>query len=495
MIKRYSEMIKKDVVIIGGGPAGMAAAISLKDQGIDEVLIIEREAILGGMLNQCIHDGFGLICFEKNLTGPEYADFYERRLEHQGISYMTCAAVTEIKVLDSNFPPSQGFLKRVTAVSPAGSADYLTKAVILATGCRERPRGALSIPGTRPAGIYTAGTVQNFVNLKNLMPGKRVMILGSGDIGLIMARRMTLEGAEVIAVIEKEKTVGGLPRNVRQCLEDFKIPLILGATITNIIGTKKLEAVEVSDLNEDGGIGGESARVYSCDTLILSVGLIPEVETGLTCGIAIDEQSGEPLADQDGQTTADGVFVCGNARYVHDLVDDVSKEAENLGRTVARYIRNGSVKAQGQEPYRRASEGSSSAKSSSHARSQERNTMICLLCPKSCLISFALPEKTKRSEESIRPEIKGAMCEKGEEYILRELISPMRTLTSSVKVQGGEKQIVSVRTTAGIPKESIFEAMKWIKALKIMAPIEIGQIIEKDFMRFGVDLIATSKVL
>jgi len=500
---RNEEMTVKDVLIIGGGPAGMAAAISLRNQGISEVLIVEREAVLGGILPQCIHDGFGLIRFGKNMTGPEYADIYEKRLLEKGISYLACAAVTAIKQTNSRVNPDDdadlqgGFLKQVAVASAEGTASYLAKAVILATGCRERARGALRIPGTRPAGIYTAGTAQNFINLRNLMPGRRILILGSGDIGLIMARRLTLEGAEIIAVIEKEKTAGGLPRNVKQCLTDFNIPLILGATITAIKGVNRISAVSVCDIFEDGNINEESERDYLCDTLILSVGLIPEVETGLTAGIFLDEKTGEPLADQEGQTTVSGIFVCGNARYVHDLVDDVSTEAESLGVTVANYIRNGCIKSQewtkNDETFKslntiKTPESLKSQRPANRPRSLDPNTMICLLCPNSCAISYA-------EETTGKAEITGAMCGKGEEYVRRELISPMRTLTSSVKVLGGEKEIVSVRTTSGIPKGRIFEAMDKVKALKVVAPVEIGQIVEKDFMTFGVDLIATSKVL
>ena len=524
------EMTVKDVLIIGGGPAGMAAAISLKNQGISEVLIIEREAVLGGILPQCIHDGFGLIRFGKNMTGPEYADIYERRLLVKGISYLLGAAVTAIKQTDikansgDNADSQGGFLNKVTIASAEGTVDYLTKAVILATGCRERARGALRIPGTRPAGIYTAGTAQNFINLRNLMPGKRVVILGSGDIGLIMARRLTLEGAEVVAVIEKEKTAGGLPRNVKQCLTDFNIPLILGATITDIKGVNRISTVSVCDFLEDGRINEKSERDYPCDTLILSVGLIPEVETGLTAGITLDEKTGEPMTDEVGHTTVNGIFVCGNARYVHDLVDDVSTEAESLGVTVANYIKNGCIglreSPENDETFKsvnniKTPETLKSKRTVNRPKSLEPNTMICLLCPNSCAISYSFPKKLELDESELedtkheaikfeeseleetmgKAQITGAMCGKGVEYVQREMISPMRTLTSSVSVLGGEKEIVSVRTTSGIPKGLIFEAMEKVKALKVAAPVEIGQIVEKDFMTFGVDLIATSKVL
>ena len=479
---KHVELREWDAVIIGGGPAGMAAAISLKNQGVFRVLILEREAFMGGILPQCIHDGFGLIRFDQNLTGPEYAEIYRKRLLDQGIAYETGCAVTRIESLCLEKDQSCTDLKKVTVVSAKGTTDYLTKAVILATGCRERPRGALGIPGTRPAGIFTAGTAQNFVNLKNLMPGKKIVILGSGDIGLIMARRLTLEGAEITAVIEREKTPGGLRRNVLQCLEDFAIPLVLSATITEIKGSDRISAVSVCDLDSKGHFIAESVRDYPCDTLILSVGLIPEIETGLTAGIRIDQETGEPLIDQDGQTNVAGIFVCGNARYVHDLVDDVSTEAEEMGIAVARYIRGEDLKEGMAEPDQITPKATSTGASSRRGKSQSPYTITCLLCPNSCSIVY-------------KPEITGAMCGRGEDYVKRELISPMRTLTSSVKVLGGEREIVSVRTTSGISKQAINDAMKRIKRLIVAAPIETGDVIEKDFMTIGVDLIATSKVL
>jgi len=476
------DLMEMDAIIIGGGPAGMAAAISLKNQGVFRVLILEREAFLGGILPQCIHDGFGLIRFDQNLTGPEYAEIYKKRLLDQDIAYETGCAVTRIEGVERESDQSYTHLNKVTAVSAKGTTDYLTKAVILATGCRERPRGALGIPGTRPAGIFTAGTAQNFVNLKNLMPGKRVVILGSGDIGLIMARRLTLEGAEVTAVVEREKNPGGLRRNVLQCLEDFDIPLILSATVTEIKGAHRISAVSVCDLDSKGHLIAETVRDYPCDTLILSVGLIPEIETGLTAGIHIDPNNGEPLINQDGQTSVAGIFVCGNARYVHDLVDDVSTEAEEMGIAVARYIRGEELKGGTAQPDQTAPNSTDTQASTRREKSQNPYTITCLLCPNSCSIVY-------------KPEITGAMCGRGEDYVKRELISPMRMLTSSVRVVGGEREIVSVRTTSGIPKQALNEAMKRIKSLIVVAPISTGEIIEKDFMTFGVDLIATSKVL
>jgi CxxC motif-containing protein/NADPH-dependent 2,4-dienoyl-CoA reductase/sulfur reductase-like enzyme len=460
----------------------MAAAISLKNQGVFRVLVLEREAFLGGILPQCIHDGFGLIRFDKNLTGPEYADIYKKRLLDQDIAYETGCAVTRIESLSLGSDQPCQHLKKVTVVSAKGTTDYLAKAVILATGCREKPRGALGIPGTRPAGIFTAGTAQNFVNLRNLMPGKRVVILGSGDIGLIMARRLTLEGAEVTAVIERERTPGGLRRNVLQCLEDFEIPLVLSATITEIKGAHGIKAVSVCDLDSKGRFIEESIRDYPCDTLILSVGLIPEIETGLTAGIRINPETGEPIVNQDGQTSVAGIFVCGNARYVHDLVDDVSTEAEELGIAAARYIQGEELKDGIAQIAQDAQNTAGAIVSTRRGKSQSPDTITCLLCPNSCSIIY-------------KPEISGAMCGRGEDYVKRELISPMRMLTSSVRVVGGEREIVSVRTTSGIPKQAINEAMKRIKSLIVVAPISAGEIIEKDFMTFGVDLIATSKVL
>ena len=320
--------IHKQAVIIGGGPGGLAAAAELKKNGIDDILILEREHTPGGILRQCIHDGFGLTRFGETLSGPEYAQRFIDDVKKQGIEIVTDATVIGL-TRD----------RKVTAASKDGLLQYQADAVILTMGCRERTRGALSIPGERPAGVFTAGTAQAYINLKNKMVGKNVIILGSGDIGMIMARRMTLEGAKVQAVFEIQPYPSGLPRNIEQCLNDYQIPLYLSHTVTKIIGHNRLEAVEVSQVDENmQPIPGTEKR-YDCDTLILSVGLIPENELSLMAGVELDPRTKGAVVDEFYQTSVPGIFAAGNVRHVHDLVDFVSLEAERLAKSVAAYLK------------------------------------------------------------------------------------------------------------------------------------------------------------
>lgn len=322
----------KDVVIVGGGPAGLAAAVQLRQSGISDIVILEREKYLGGILKQCIHDGFGLTRFHQSLSGPEYSQIFIDQVKSLGIDCQTGATVTRIC-------PSG----KVTAVSREGLLTYQAKAVVLAMGCRERTRGALQIPGTRPAGVYTAGVAQAYINLYNTMVGREIVILGSGDIGMIMARRLTLEGAHVKAVFEIMPYPSGLPRNVEQCLNDYHIPLYLSHTVTRVKGNSRVEGVTVSQV--DAGLhpipGTE--RDYACDTLILSVGLIPENELSREAGVSLDRRTRGAVVNENYQTDVPGIFSAGNVLHVHDLVDSVSGEAENLARSVADYIRKGNL--------------------------------------------------------------------------------------------------------------------------------------------------------
>lgn len=320
-----------DLVIIGGGPAGMSAAVAAYESGIRDIVILERDSALGGILQQCIHNGFGLHKFGEELTGPEYACRYEQRVRELGIPVKLNTMVLDI-----------GADKTVTATNEENGVFTLkAKAIILAMGCRERSKGALNIPGTRPAGIYSAGTAQKLVNIKGLMVGKKVVILGSGDIGLIMARRMTLEGAKVEAVCELMPYSGGLARNIEQCLNDFNIPLKLSHTIVKIHGKNRVCGVTVAEVDENRKPIKETEEYIECDTILLSVGLIPENELSKSAGIELSRITSGAVVNQDRQTNREGIFACGNVLHVHDLVDFVSDEAEIAGKSAAEYIKNG----------------------------------------------------------------------------------------------------------------------------------------------------------
>lgn len=486
-----------DAIIVGGGPAGLAAALSLKENGITDILILERDKELGGILNQCIHNGFGLHTFDEELTGPEYAQRYIDMTLKEEIPYQLNTMVMDIKPVVEN----NGVIKIVRAYSTEGGMQMLKcRAVILAMGCREKPRGALNIPGYRPAGIYSAGTAQKFVNIDGFMPGREVVILGSGDIGLIMARRMTLEGAKVKLVAEIMPYSGGLKRNIVQCLDDFNIPLLLSHTVVEIKGSKRVEAVVIAKVDENlNPIPGTEEEI-KCDTLLLSCGLIPENELSRNMGLDMSPATRGAVVSDSLETSCPGVFACGNVLHVHDLVDNVSKEAVRAGKFVAEYLNDFPNRA---SHLKNNLDPNTKQMQKFAARNATRNgvnpndvvtsedgsvtyTLPCINCPAGCIIDV-----TVKDNEVIS--VTGNTCERGETYARNEVTAPVRIVTSNVLVSGGSKPVISVKTKDAIPKEKIFECVEALKDLTVKAPISIGDVIVANVAGTGIDIVATAE--
>ena len=417
----------------------MAAAVKLDELAFRDVLLLEKEERTGGVLRQCIHPGFGLIKFGKNYTGPEYGRIYREMVEKTGTEIMYSTTVTDIRQEED--------LVKVTATSPGGEREWFAEAVILASGCRERGRGSLEIPGTRPAGIYSAGTAQALMNLRGIKVGERIVIVGSGDIGLIMARRFTLEGSEVVAVIEKEAVPGGLERNIKECINDFGIPLKTGAQVSGIFGKKRVEYLTVRDSS------GKEERL-DCDTVILAAGLVPE--DGMVTG------------------TVPGLFYCGNVLYVHDLVDNVSVSGEEAAFAAAGYLLG---RGEAETPYssenllRTRDERRRVLKMKKESGPQDDGEyVICTGCPNSCRISLK--------------DFTGGRCDKGEAYARAEVENPKRVFTSTVRA-GKADRTVSVRTEGPIPLALLKKASE--AALGIIAPEDVhpGMILDEDFLGTG----------
>ena len=469
--------INCDVLVIGAGPGGLAAAKGAREAGAGRVMILERDTCAGGILNQCIHDGFGLIRYREQLTGPEYAMRAAREAEEAGARLLTGHQVVRIEPAGTEQADPEKIT--VTAVSSSGLKTFCAGAVVMALGCRERTRGAITIPGSRPAGVFTAGVVQNFVNIRNIMPGRRVVILGSGDVGMIMARRLTLEGAHVEAVVEVLPEPAGLARNVSQCLYDFGIPILCSHTISKIIGRRRLEAVEIAQIDERMKPVPGTEKTVPCDALVLSVGLIPENEIAEGAGVSLDVRTNGTLTDAYLQTNVPGIFSCGNSRRIMDLADFVSEQGERAGRNAAVYAAGAAVQMQPWDESRSAP---------MKKGFPEPGTVTCTLCPNGCQVRrVAAPEETappdpewvsepERREPAqsngnagrdIQSLYTGNKCPRGALFAEQERTAPRRVLTTTLRGPGG--CLVPVRTERPIAKEALFDVMEELRGVHIGA--------------------------
>ena len=471
-----------DVLVAGGGAGGIAAALAAKEGGAQSVVIVDREGELGGILKQCIHPGFGLDRYNEELTGPEYAARDEADLAASGIGALKQTTVTRFE--------AQGDLYRVEVVGPDGPRDLLAKSVVLATGSRERSAGQVDLNGDRPAGVYTAGSAQNFMNLMGVLPGREVVIYGSGDIGLIMARRLAWEGAHVKAVVERAKRPKGLRRNVKQCLEDNGIPILLSQSVVRVFGKERVEGVEIvhTDRETKRPIPGTEYRM-DCDTLLLSCGLIPEQDLLVEAGGASVERG-------SCETTLPGVFLCGNASQIHDIVDAVTEEGVYVGACAAAYV----CGKPAPEPIERADEGAAAAATAAIFDSLPEGTeqITCICCPKGCemLVSDIsnapadLTDKQRKFHIIGDYYVENNICKRGLEYALEEKTAPQRTLTSIVRA-ANRLEPVSVRTDRPIAKSAIPECLAVLRDVVVDGSFDVGHVIVEDICGTGANVVAT----
>ena len=462
-----------DLIVIGGGPAGLAAACAAWERGLRKILLAERDRELGGILNQCIHNGFGLHYFKEELTGPEYARRFIEQLADTGVEVRLDTMVLEVT------PERQVHM----VGRDTGYRVEEAKSIILAMGCRERTRGAIAIPGSRPAGVFTAGAAQRYVNMEGWMPGKRVVILGSGDIGLIMARRMTLEGAKVLACVELMPRSRGLARNIVQCLRDYDIPLLLSHTVTDIRGRERVEQVVVSRVDGECRPIPGTEMIFDCDTLLLSVGLIPENELTRQAGIEMDPRTGGARVRENMETSLHGVFACGNAAHVHDLVDHVTTESRRAGAAAARYVLAGCVSEEaGEASFHQAR----SAALGDAGDVDGRTVLVCTVCPRGC----RLVADTSGGGFAVM----GNGCSRGIDYARAEVTCPTRVVTSTVRCRGGAHPRCPVKTDRPVPKSMIPQVMAALDGICAAAPVHVGQVLLADVCGTGAAIVATREL-
>lgn len=472
-----------DVLVVGGGAGGIAAALAARKNGVESVVIVDREDDLGGILKQCIHPGFGLDRYNEELTGPEYADRDEHDLAASGVAVLKRTTVI-------SFQQTEGGSYEVEATGPEGVFAFSAKSVVLATGSRERSAGQIDLNGMRPAGVYTAGSAQNFMNLMGVLPGREVVIYGSGDIGLIMARRLAWEGARVKAVVERARRPKGLRRNVKQCLEDNGIPLLLSQSVVRVFGAERVEGVEVvhTDRETKRPIPGTEYRL-DCDTLLLSCGLIPEQDL-------LFEAGGSAVERGSCETTLPGVFLCGNASQIHDIVDAVTEEGVYVGAAAAAYVFGKPAPA----PLERAEEGAAAAATAAIFDSLPEGTeqITCICCPKGCemLVSdiseapAALTDKERKFHTIENYYVQNNICKRGLNYALEEKTAPQRTLTSIVRAKN-RLEPVSVRTDRPIAKAAIPECLAVLRDVEVDGVFEVGHVIVEDICGTGANIVAT----